>query len=98
MPVFLSNARKQELCRIMSSNLSTIRAKADMTQDELSERLGFARQTISAIENSRRDMQWSTFTAIDLFFSRDNELSRLMSAMGLLDEDVKKILNIAQEG
>ena len=92
----LSDVRKHELCKLMASNLSTLRAKANISQDELADRLGFSRQTISALEGKKRDMQWSTFSAITLFFSKDKEIYRLMSAMGILDSDVEKTLNIGK--
>jgi len=91
---FLSIDRKHKLCQIMSSNLPTLRAKAALSQDELAERLGFSRQTISALEGKKRDMQWSTFSAITLFFSKDDEVRQLMLVMGILDDDVKEMLNI----
>ena len=97
MPEHLNDERKQELCKIMASNLPTLRAKANLSQDELAERLGFARATISAIENKRRDMQWSTFSTITLFFSKDEEINQLMTVMGILDDEVNKVLNIAFE-
>jgi len=91
----MSIERKQELCKLMSDNLSTLRAKANMTQDELADRLGFTRQTISAIENKKRDMQWSTFSAIALFLSKNDAVSYLMTAMGILEQDVKEVLFIS---
>lgn len=94
MPDCISSERKQELCRIASSNLSTLRAKANISQDELADRLGFTRQTISALEGKKRAMQWSTFSAIVLFFSKDKDVSTLMSVMGILDNDVCETLNI----
>ena len=97
MPDYLSDNRKLELCKIMASNLPTLRTKAGLSQDELAERLGFARATISAIETKRRDMQWSTFSAIMLFFSKDEEIKQLMTVMGILDDEVNKVLNIAFE-
>ena len=90
----ISNERKQELCKILASNLPTLRAKANITQNELADRLGFSRQTISAVEGLKREMQWSTFSAIVLFFSKDQEIYRLMLVMSILDEDVMNILNI----
>ena len=81
----------------MASNLPTLRVKANLSQEELAERLGFARQTISAIETKRRDMQWSTFSAITLFFSKDEEIRQLMTVMGIWDDKVNKILNISSE-
>ena len=86
--------RKKELCDILASNLSTLRRKARVTQDELADRLGFSRQTISAIENRKREMQWSTFTVMILFFSRDREIKELMVIMGILDNRVDELLNV----
>ena len=93
----LNDERRQELCKIMSSNLSTLRAKANLSQDELADRLGFARQTISAIENDKRNMQWSTFSAITLFFSKDEEIKQLMITMGILNENVIRVFNISNK-
>jgi DNA-binding XRE family transcriptional regulator len=70
----ISSNRKHELCKKMDSNLATLRTKTNVKQDELADRLGFSRQTISAIETGKRDMQWSTFTAIALFFSRNPKI------------------------
>jgi len=96
MSISLCNERKQELCKLLASNLSTFRAKAKLSQNELADRLGFTRQTISAIEGEKREMQWSTFSAIALFFSKDVEVTQLMTVMGILDDDVKKLLNITK--
>jgi len=97
MPSNLNNERKQELCKTMASNLSTLRAKAGLSQFDLADRLGFARQTISAIESKKRDMQWSTFSAIALFFSKDEEIRQLMTVMGMLDDSVNAVFNITYE-
>ena len=69
----MSTEKRKLLCKNMATNLPTLIAKADLSQDDLADRLGFSRQTISAIENGKREMQWSTFTAIVLFFSKDKE-------------------------
>jgi len=90
----ISNERRHQLCKLLASNLPTLRTKAKLSQDELSDRLGFSRQTISAIEGEKRDMQWSTFSAITLFFSKYKEVSQLMVVMGILDDDVRKTFNI----
>ena len=90
----LSVQRKQKLCEIMSLNLPTLRTKANLSQNELAERIGLSRQTISALEGCKREMQWSTFSTLALFLSKDKEVSKLMSVMGILDEDVRCTLNI----
>ena len=85
---------KSGLCQLMGSNLSTLREKSELTQDELSERLGLSRQTISAIENGKRDMQWSTFASLIMFFASDNELRQIMIAMGIVTFKTEKMFNI----
>ena len=96
MPDCMNNEHKQELCKVLASNLPTLRTKANLSQDELADRLGFSRQTISAIENEKRDMQWSTFSAIVLYFAQNDEIKRLMVTMGIITDGVEKILNISK--
>lgn len=86
--------KKRILCKKMAKNLPTLRIKAGLSQDELSERLGFSRQTISAIETGKRNMQWSTFTAIALFFAKDEEIKQMMFLVGILDSTVMEILDV----
>ena len=93
----INDERKKKLCDILASNLSTLRQKARVTQDELADRLGFSRQTISAIENRKREMQWSTFTAITLFFTRNREIKELMVVMGIIDSSVDELLNVEKK-
>ena len=85
---------RHELCKLMASNLSTLREKAKITQDELADRLGLSRQTISAIENEKREMQWSTFSVLLMFFASDDEITQIMIAMGILNENVARVFNI----
>jgi len=77
----------------MASNLATLRTKANMKQEELAERLGLSRQTISAIENERRIMEWTTFSVLVMFFAKDEEIRQIMIALGILNYDVQKMLN-----
>jgi len=85
---------KKTLCKKLASNLPTLRMKAGMTQTDLAVRLGYNRQTIGSIEGNKRDMFWSTFAAIVLYFSANEELKQLMITMGIINDDVEKFLNI----
>lgn len=97
MPNNISFEEKQELCKIMASNLSVLREKAKITQDELADRLGLSRQTISAIENEKREMQWSTFSVLLMYFAGDNEIRPIMTAVGVINEKVAEIFNISKK-
>ena len=95
MSTTISMEEKRELCKLMASNLSTLREKAKLKQDELADRLGISRQTISAIENEKREMQWSTFSVLLMFFAGNHEIKQIMVVMGILNDTIKKIFNIA---
>jgi DNA-binding XRE family transcriptional regulator len=90
----MTSEEKLALCKIMASNLSTLREKAKLKQDELADRLGLSRQTISAIENGKRDMQWSTFSVLIMFFARNHEIRQIMTVMGIITENVEKVFDI----
>ena len=89
----ISSDTKQELCKKMASNLATLRTKANLKQEELAERLGLSRQTISAIENEKRIMEWTTFSVLVMFFSKDMEIRQIMTALGIINKEVEKALN-----
>ena len=94
MAEFIDLEEKNKLCANMANNLPVLRAKAGFSQDDLADRLGFSRQTISAIENGKRNMQWSTFTAIALFLSKDKEIKELMVVMGILNDALNEMLSV----
>ena len=90
----MNDDRKRELCKILAKNLSVLREKAGITQNELADRLGFSRQTISAIESQKREMQWSTFSTLAMFFAKDKEMKQIMKVIGIINDEVEKILNL----
>jgi DNA-binding XRE family transcriptional regulator len=94
MTDMISSESKHELCKLMASNLSTLREKIKITQNDLATKVGLSRQTISAVETEAREMQWSTFSILIMFFANIEEAKILMIAMGLINDDVRKSFNI----
>ena len=90
----VNDDRKQELCKTLASNMATLRKKVNLKQQELADRLGLSRQNISAIENGKQLMQWSTFSLLVIFFSKDVEVKQIMAVMGILTAEVESILDI----
>ena len=90
----ISKEVKNNLCKNLGANLSTIRAKTDISQDELASKLGITRQTITAIETKRRVMQWTTFVSMVLFFIRNDEVRSIMELMEIYTAEVKEALEI----
>ena len=59
---------KENCIEIMVENLVALRAKAGITQEELANLIGISRQTYYAIETNKRQMSWSTYLALLMFF------------------------------
>ena len=66
-----SNINKDKLVEIMAHNLSVLRMKLNLSQENLAEIIGVTRQTISAIENEQRSMTWPVFMALVLVFLKN---------------------------
>ena len=64
----LSNSDQERLIRNLTANLSTLRAKLDISQDEISKIVGISRQTYSSIEGGKRLMSWQAYLAFVFFF------------------------------
>ena len=90
----ISKEMKNNLCTNLGENLSTIRAKTNISQNELASKLGITRQTITAIETKKRVMQWNTFISLVLLFSRNDEARAIMEFMGIYTSEVQKALEI----
>ena len=74
---------RDELIGKLIENLTTLRAKAGITQSELADIIGIGRQTMLAIESRKGKMRWDTFLALVLFFSKNGETLELMIFLGL---------------
>ncbi len=68
---------KETSMEILSENLAALRAKAEITQEELAGLVGISRQTYYAIETRRRELSWNTYLSL-LFFFDTNVLTHNM--------------------
>lgn len=80
----------------MASNLSVFRAKLGITQMQLANIIGLTRQTISAIENGQREMSWTVFLSLILFFWRNQSTKRLLVAFEIYTPALDNYLNVTQ--
>ena len=90
----ISKETKNNLCINLGANLSTIRAKTNISQNDLASKLGITRQTITAIETKRRVMQWNTFVTLILFFTRNDEVKSILEFMEIYTIEVKESLRV----
>lgn len=88
----VSVINRTELIQAMTNNLSVLRLKLNLSQEALSEVLGSTRQTISAIENGQRQMNWQMFLSLVLIFLKNQETKRLMIVLGVYTKELDKYL------
>ena len=87
-----SNINKDKLVEIMAYNLSVLRMKLNLSQENLAEIIGVTRQTISAIENEQRSMTWPVFMALVLVFLKNKETKRLMVLFGIYTKELDEYI------
>lgn len=72
----------------MAENLSTLRTKLGITQDELASLIGVTRQTISAIENKSRKLTWTNFLSLLFLFTQNDKTRDLMPVLGIYTQEL----------
>lgn len=88
----ISSINRDELIKLMSENLSVLRAKLNLSQEDLADVLGVTRQTISAIENDQRNMSWPIFLSLILIFLKNKETKRLMILLGIYTKELSDFI------
>ena len=66
--VFLTDEEKENFIESMMKMLTSLRAKAGISQEELSNFIGVSRQTYGCIERRLKKMTWGTYLSLVMFF------------------------------
>lgn len=82
----LTSTEKKKLIQTLTENLPLLRAKLDISQDEISKIIGISRQTCSAVESEKRIMSWQVYLAFVLFFDVNTETHDLLHHLGCFPE------------
>ena len=97
MALNISKKQKRILIVNLTKNLSVLRAKLGINQTELAEKIGIARQTLTAIESGKRDMTWVTFVALTLLFMQNEETKILLPVVNVYTDDLKQFFSFDKE-
>ncbi len=79
----------------LTENLAMLRAKACVTQEEVADVIGIARQTYSAIECGRKIMSWNTFMSLILFFKENTQTSGVIKLLNIYTNELERYIKIA---
>ena len=94
---FLNKGDKNLLMKVMATNLSILRSKLDLSQEDLADMIGLTRQSISSFENGQRQMTWSVFLALVLIFFRNEPTKLLLVALNIYTPELNDYLNITKK-
>lgn len=95
---FVSNDVKKDYIDALVPELKLLRAKANISQDDLASILSISRQTYCQIENGNKGMSWNIYLSLIFFFDCIEETSRLLSLLGIYPSQfVDQIKISAQE-
>ena len=78
----------------LTENLSMLRAKAGVTQGNVADRIGIARQTYSAIECGRSRMSWNTFVSLILFFKENAQTKEVIKILGIYTDELENYIRV----
>lgn len=90
----LNDIPKKELTEMMVEELPVLRARLGMSQKDLGDILGMARQHVSTIENRRCALPWNTYLSMLMLFSYNEKTKDEVERAGLFPEELKEIFNL----
>ena len=85
---------KKRLIDILTNELKVLRAKAEISQQELADKLGVSRQTYGMIENKTQRMTWSNFLALILLFKSNEETAKMIDWIGAFPPELEEHIKL----
>ena len=92
-----SNDQKKILTDNLTKNLPVLRAKLGINQAELAEKIGIARQTLTAIESGKREMTWVTFVALTLLFLQNEDTKALLPVVNVYTNELERFFSFSAD-
>ena len=95
--VSLSAKEKDRLIAALTPELATLRTKAEISQEELAELIGISRQTYGAIERDVREMSWTTFLSLVLFYDCNQKTHQMLRSIKAIPQELMRKFNTGNE-
>lgn len=93
----LTKAQKSKYISMLTPELSSLRAKASISQGDLAKMIGISRQTYSSIECENREMSWNTYLSLILFFDYNALTHQMIRNIGIFPTELVKVFNGGKE-
>ncbi len=93
----LTDKEKDVLISALTDELPILRAKAEISQEEIANLVGVSRQTYGAIERKTRKMSWNTYLSFILFYDYNKNTHDFIRHLSAFPHSLIKRFNKGQE-
>jgi len=90
----LTEAHKEKLIDILTSELPTLRARVGLSQQELANKVGISRQTYGALETKKQRMTWQNFITLLLLFKSNTDTAKMLYYCGAYPVELEQFLKL----
>lgn len=94
---YLSEEEKYALIEKLTPELPLLRAKAEISQEEIANIIGTSRQTYGAIERKARKMAWDTYLSLVWFYDCNRKTHKMIRNMSAFPHELIKKFNDGDE-
>lgn len=84
----LTDEEKDNFIATLTPNLTVLRTKAEISQEELANLIGVSRQTYSAIERKVRRMAWSIYLSLVLFYDHNQKTHKMIRQLSIFPQEL----------
>ena len=84
----LTDEEKDSFIAMLTPNLTVLRTRAEISQEDLANLIGISRQTYSAIERKVRRMAWSTYLSLVLFYDHNQKTHKMIRQLSIFPQEL----------
>ena len=94
---YLTEEEKCALIEKLTPELSLLRTKAEISQEEVANIIGTSRQTYGAIERRARKMSWNTYLSLIWFYDYNRKTHKMIRNLNAFPHELIKKFNDGDE-
>lgn len=83
---------KHALMEQFRNELPVLRARVRVSQEIIAKKIGISRQTYSGIETGKREMTWTTFLALLVFFQNNEQTKQMIDQINGFSDSMTKVM------
>lgn len=83
---------KHDLMEQFRNELPVLRARVRVSQEIIAKKIGISRQTYSGIETGKREMTWTTFLALLVFFQNNEQTKPMIDQINGFSDSMTKVM------